>query len=171
MGIIIGVAGELYIFPRSTGDNNSQELINQLDLLNNEINNLKQQVNSMTYNSGLYDEFVSEVDWYKKNNNSIVTIMGDVMVDEWTGVAYAHYLPFELWISMLESIDEVTDMQVSKQDLRVKVKDMREILDEISEDPALGEPRIFVDTLGKYLGFIYYEADWETTMLYWIHLD
>jgi len=171
VGIIIGVMGELYIFPRGTGVTNNQELINQVELLKDDITILQQKVESMTFTSGLYDEFISEVDWYTKNNHSIVTIMGDVMVDEWTGVAYSHYLSFDSWISMLESVDNVTDKKLTKQELRSKANDMREILNQITDDPVLGEPRIFVDTIGRFLGFIYYEEDWETTQLYWIHLE
>jgi hypothetical protein len=171
VGIPLGVAAGLYIFPRGAGATTIQELVTQVESLEDEVAALMQQVESATAASGHYDEFMAEVDWYKNNDNSIVTIMGDLSVDEWTGVAYSHYLPFDSWISMLEYVDQVTDLELSKQELRDKAKDMREILDQITDDPALGEPRVFIDPLGGYLGFVYYEEDWETTQLYWTHIE
>jgi len=171
VGIPLGAAAGLYIFPRGAGAATSQELVTQVESLEDEVTALRQQVESMTSSSGHYDEFVAEVNWYKNNNNSIVTIVGDLVVDEWTGVAYSHYLPFNSWISMLEYLDQVTHVELSKQEMRTKAKDMREILDQITDDPALGEPRVFIDPLGGYLGFVYYEEDWETTQLCWTHIE
>ena len=171
VGIPLGAAAGLYIFPRGAGATTSQELETQVKALEEEVTALRQQVESMAATSGHYDEFVAEVGWYKKNNNSIVTIVGDLVVDDWTSVAYSHYLPFDSWISMLGYTDQVANLQLSKQELRTKANDMREILDQITDDPALGEPRIFIDPLGGYLGFVYYEEDWETTQLCWTLIE
>ena len=171
VGISIGAAMGLYVFPRGAGATASQELVAQVESLEDEVTALRQQVESITTASLAYDEFIAEVDWFKGNNNSIVTIVGDLVVDEWTSVAYSHYLPFESWISMLGYTDQVTDLELSKLELRDKAKDMRDILDQITDDPALGEPRVFIDPLGGYLGFVYYEEDWETTQLCWTHIE
>ncbi len=171
VGVVIGILGGSTFFPPSNGETVNQELEEELDALSEELANLKYQVDSMTFTSGSYDEFIAEVEWYRSHNNSIVNIIGDVMVDEYTGVAYSHYLPFNSWISMMVYVEKVTEIQLSKQDLRLKAKDMRDILDEMSDDPALGEPRIFIDPLGKYLGFIYYEPDWETSQICWTHIE
>ena len=171
MGIPVGAAAGLYIFPRGAGVAISQELVLQVESIEDEVATLRQQVESITATSGHYDEFVTEVNWYKNNNNSIVTIVGDLVVDDWTSVAYAHYLPFDSWISMLGYTDQVTGLEASKQELREKANDMREMLDQITDDPALGEPRIFIDPLGGYLGFIYFEENWETTQLCWTHIE
>jgi len=170
MGIPVGAAAGLYIFPRS-GATDTQELMERVETLEEEVMALRQIVDSISSASLAYDEFIAEVDWYKNNNNSIVTIVGDLVVDEWISVAYSHYLPFETWITALAYTDQVTDLELSKLELREKAKDMREVLDSISDDPAHGEPRVFIDTLGGYLGFIYYEKDWETTQLCWTHIE
>jgi hypothetical protein len=171
VGIPLGAAVGLYVFPRSAGVTASQELVAQVEALEDEVTALRQQVESITTASLAYDEFIAEVDWYKGNNNSIVTIVGDLVVDEWTSVAYSHYLPFDSWISMLAYTDQVTDLELTKLELRQKANDMREILDQITDDPALGEPRVFIDPLGGYIGFVYYEEDWETTQLCWTHIE
>jgi prefoldin subunit 5 len=171
VGIPVGAAAGLYIFPRGAGATTSQELALQVESLEDEVTALRQQVESMAATSGDYDEFVAEVHWYTNNNNSIVTIVGDLVVDDWTSVAYSHYLPFDSWISLLGYTDQVANLELSKQELRTKAKDMREILDQITDDPALGEPRIFIDPLGGYLGFIYFEENWETTQLCWTHIE
>lgn len=171
VGIPIGAALGLYVIPRGAGTTASQELIAQVETLEDEVTALRQQVDSITTTTLAYDEFIAEVDWYDNNNNSIVTIVGDLVVDEWTGVAYSHYLPFDSWVSMLGVIDQVSDLELSKLELRQKAIDMRGILDQITDDPALGEPRVFIDPLGGYIGFVYYEADWETTQLCWTHIE
>ena len=74
-------------------------------------------------------------------------------------------------VRVLGYTDQVTSLEASKQELREKANDMKEMLDQIADDPALGEPRIFIDLLGGYLGFIYYEENWETTQLCWTHIE
>lgn len=171
VGLPIGAALGLYVIPRGAGATATQELTAQVEALENEVATLREQVESITTATLAYDEFIAEVDWYKGYNHSIVTIIGDLMVDEWTGVAYSHYLPFDSWVTLLGVTDQVTDLELSKLELRQKARDMREILDQITDDPALGEPRIFIDPLGGYIGFVYYEEDWETTQLCWTHIE